>query len=105
MRPGAVLVALAAGGHGGNVAGSTPGRAVVDDNGVTIIGADNLPARMPTAASIAFSRNVTALLTYLIRDGALVLDSADEIVAGVLVTRDATVVHPATAELLEGTVT
>jgi NAD(P) transhydrogenase subunit alpha len=91
MRPGAVLIDLAASEHGGNVAGSAPGRTVVDDNGVTIIGADDLPARMPTAASIAFSRNITALLTYLIRDGALVLDSADEIVAGVLVTRDGAV--------------
>ena len=62
MAPGSVVVDLAAGPLGGNVALSQPGRTIVTDNGVTIIGADSLPATMPTAASAAYSRNVSALL-------------------------------------------
>jgi len=102
MKPGSVVVDLAASPLGGNVAGSEPNRTVVTDNGVTLIGAPNLPATMPTAASAAYSRNVSAFLAYLIRDGVVTVDPADEIQAGVLVTHNGAVVHPATARLLEG---
>src|SRR6266545_648008 len=44
MAPGSVIVDLAASPLGGNVSGSQPGRTVVTDDGVTVIGADNLPA-------------------------------------------------------------
>jgi NAD(P) transhydrogenase subunit alpha len=101
MVPGSVVVDLAASPLGGNVAGSQPGRTVVTDNGVTVIGADNLPAAMPTAASTAYSRNISALLLHLVRDGALAIDPADEIQAGVLVTHGGAVVHPAVTRLLE----
>jgi NAD(P) transhydrogenase subunit alpha len=82
MSPGSVVVDLAASPLGGNVALSRPGRTVVTEEGVTIIGADNLAATVPVAASSAFSRNVSALLRYLVHDGQLVLDESDEIVAG-----------------------
>ena len=52
---------------GGNVTGSRPGETIVTGNGVTIIGADNLPATVPTAASNAYSRNISALLLHLTR--------------------------------------
>jgi NAD(P) transhydrogenase subunit alpha len=102
MAAGSVVVDLAASPLGGNVAGSEPGRTAVTDNGVTLIGADNLPARMPTAASSAYSRNITALLRHLVRDGDLAIDPSDEIQAGVLVTHGGAVVHPATRRLLTG---
>jgi NAD(P) transhydrogenase subunit alpha len=86
MRPGSVVVDLAAGPLGGNVALSEPGRTVVTDNGVTIVGAPDLACDMPTAASAAYSRNVAALLRYLVRDGAIGFDPADEIHTGVFVT-------------------
>jgi H+-translocating NAD(P) transhydrogenase subunit alpha len=86
MRPGSVVVDLAAGPSGGNVALSQPDRTVVTDNGVTIVGAGNLASSMATAASAAYSRNVTALLRYLIRDGELRFDPADEVHTGVFVT-------------------
>ncbi len=94
MAPGSVLVDLAASRFGGNVELSEPGRTIVTDNGVTVIGADNLPATMPAAASAAYSRNICALLCHLVRDGALAIDPADEIQAGVLVTHGGAVVHP-----------
>ena len=94
LRPGAVVVDLAAGALGGNVAGSRPETTVVTANGVTVIGAGNLPATVPQAASTAYSRNVCALLSCLIRDGVPVIDLADEIQAGVVVTHDGRIVHP-----------
>ena len=86
MRPGSVLADLAASALGGNVAGSRPGETMVTDNGVTIVGAANLPARMPTSASQALSRNISALVTHLVRDGELAIDLTDEIQQGVVVT-------------------
>lgn len=102
MRPGSVVVDLAASEYGGNVALAEPGRTVVTDNGVSVIGGDNLAATMPAAASAAYSRNITAMLRYLAPDGSLLIDPADEIVAGTLVTSAGTVVHPDTIRLLEG---
>jgi H+-translocating NAD(P) transhydrogenase subunit alpha len=101
MRPGSVIVDLAAGPFGGNVALSEPGQTLVTDNGVTVIGADNLPAAMPTAASNAYSRNVVALLQHLVHDAGLAIDPADEIQAGILLTHGGAVVHPPTAALLD----
>jgi NAD(P) transhydrogenase subunit alpha len=82
---------------GGNVAGSVPGETVVTGNGITIIGAGNLPATMPTAASAMYARNISTLLQYLVKDGALAIDREDELQAGVLITHDGQVVHPALA--------
>jgi NAD(P) transhydrogenase subunit alpha len=93
MKPGSVLVDLAASPLGGNVEGSQPGRTVVTDHGVTVVGAANLPARLPTSASQAYARNVTSLLAQLIRDGALSLDLDDEIQQGVVITHGGQIVH------------
>jgi H+-translocating NAD(P) transhydrogenase subunit alpha len=100
MTSGSVVVDMGASLLGGNVAGSRPGETVVTANGITIIGADNLPATMPTAASSAYSRNISALLEYMTSDGALAIDTSDEIQAGVVITYDGRVVQEAVARLL-----
>jgi H+-translocating NAD(P) transhydrogenase subunit alpha len=95
MTAGSVIVDMGASPLGGNVAGSEPGETVVTDNGVTIVGAAGLPASMPAASSTMYARNITALLLALVSDGALALDGEDELLAGVIVTRDGAIVHPA----------
>ena len=100
MAPGSVIVDMGASALGGNVTGSHPGQTVVTGNGVTIVGADNLPATMPTAASNAYSRNISALLLHLTRDGALAIDTSDEIQAGVVIAHDGKIVHEAVASLV-----
>src|SRR5580700_4510110 len=99
MTAGSVLVDMGASELGGNVAGSRPGETVVTGNGITIIGADNLPASMPTAASAAYSRNISTLLQYITADGALAIDTSDEIQAGVVITHDGRVVNEDVAGL------
>ena len=101
MRPGSVIVDLGSGPLGGNVELSEPEKTVVTDNGITIIGAGNLPATMPTAASAAYARNISALLGHIVRDGALAIDPSDEIQAGVVVSHAGKVVNPAVAEILD----
>jgi len=101
MSPGSVIVDMGASALGGNVSGSRPGETVVTGNGVTIVGADNLAATVPGAASAAYSRNISALLLHLTRDGALAIDTSDEIQAGVVIAHDGAVVHPGVASLLQ----
>jgi NAD(P) transhydrogenase subunit alpha len=101
MRRGSVIVDMGASELGGNVEGSQPGAVTVSDSGVTIVGAGDLPSRMASAASAAYARNISALLVHLIADGALAIDPADEITAGVLITHNGSVVHAATAALLD----
>jgi NAD(P) transhydrogenase subunit alpha len=100
MAAGSVIVDMGAGPLGGNVAGSVPDAQTVTENGVTVIGAGALAASVPTAASSAFARNVSALLLHLVADGELAIDLSDEIAAGVVITHEGTVVQPATAALL-----
>jgi len=100
MSPGSVIVDMGASALGGNVTGSQPGETVVTGNGVTIIGADNLPATVPTASSNAYSRNISSLLLHMTSDGALTIDTADEIQAGVVITHGGKVVNEAVARLL-----
>jgi NAD(P) transhydrogenase subunit alpha len=100
MSAGSVVVDMASGPLGGNVAGSVPGETTVTGNGVTVVGAANLPASMPTAASAAYARNVATLLLHMVADGALAIDLTDDIQAGVVITHAGMVVHPATAALL-----
>ena len=102
MAAGSVIVDMGAGPLGGNVSGSVPDTETVTENGVTVIGAGSLAATVPTAASAAFARNVSALLLHMVADGDLTIDLTDEIQAGVVITHDGAVVHPATAALLAG---
>ncbi|XVU20773.1 NAD(P) transhydrogenase subunit alpha [Actinoplanes sp. CA-054009] len=90
MRPGSVVIDMAV----GNVAGSVADTRLVTDGGVTVIGAPDLAATVPVAASTAYARNAVALLTHLMPDGVLTLEPADEVRAGVLVCHGGQVVHP-----------
>ena len=100
MRPGSVIVDLAAE-TGGNCALTKPGE-TIDVGGVTIVGTTNLPSTMPFDASVLYSRNIAALLGLIGKDGALVLDPSDEIVAGTTIVRDGVIVHEPTKAALAG---
>jgi NAD(P) transhydrogenase subunit alpha len=95
MAGGSVIVDMGASSLGGNVAGSRPDETIVTENGVTVVGAGSLASSVPTAASNAYSRNISALLLHMVSDGVLTLDLKDEIQAGVVVTFAGEIVHPA----------
>ena len=98
MNPGSVIVDLAAE-RGGNCELTKAGETVAA-HGVTIIGPVNVPSRVPFHASQMYSSNITAFFTYMVKDGRLTLDLADEIVRETLVARDGQVVHPRVREAL-----
>ena len=99
MRPGSVIVDLAAE-MGGNCELTEPGQTAVRE-GVTIHGEVNWPSTVAFHASQLYSRNVSALLAHLAKDGALALDLEDEITKGALITHQGQVVHAATKAALE----
>ncbi|HET9075695.1 MAG TPA: NAD(P) transhydrogenase subunit alpha [Acidimicrobiales bacterium] len=86
LRAGTVVVDMAAGPLGGNVEGSAAGRSTVTAGGVTLIGAGDLASSVPTAASDAFSQNLSAVLGLLLAGGRPTVDLADEVTAAVVVT-------------------
>ena len=91
MAPGSVIVDLAAE-RGGNCE-LTRADEIVEAHGVSILGPTNLPATVPYHASQMYARNVQTFLLHLVKDGALTLDTADEITRETLITRDGQVVH------------
>ena len=99
MRPGSIIVDLAADG-GGNCELSVPGK-TVDVDRVRIMAPLNLPATMPEHASLLFSRNLTHFISTFSEDGAFGVDLDDDIQAGCLIAKDAEIVHERTREALD----
>jgi H+-translocating NAD(P) transhydrogenase subunit alpha len=99
MKPGAVIVDLAADG-GGNCELSRPGETVTAGR-VTIIAPLNLPATMPLHASLLFSRNLTAFVQAFTRDNAFHVDLTDDIQQGAVITHEGTVRHQRTQDALQ----
>jgi NAD(P) transhydrogenase subunit alpha len=98
MAPASVIVDLAAE-RGGNCELCKPGQTTVA-HGVTILGPLNVPATVPYHASQMYAKNISSLLLHLVQKGELVLDLADEITSGTLLTKDGKVVHPRVLEAL-----
>lgn len=98
MKPGSVIVDLAAEG-GGNCELSRPGETVVE-SGVTILAPLNLPSTMPLHASLLFSRNLTAFVQAFTKDKTFQLDLTDDIQQGAVITHDGTVKHQRTQDAL-----
>jgi NAD(P) transhydrogenase subunit alpha len=88
MKPGSVIVDLAAG-AGGNTPLSKPDE-VVKVHGVTIMGPTNLPGALAVDASSLYARNLFNFVSLIVdkKAGTLNLDWNDEIVKGAAVTKD-----------------
>ena len=100
MKPGSVIVDMAASALGGNCELSKQGETVVTDNGVTIVAPDNLPATMPAGASAFYARNISALLLGMVKDGQLNLDFEDEVTKSTVIAHDGAVVAEPVKKLL-----
>jgi len=99
MRPGSVIVDLAADG-GGNCELSQPGKTVVE-HGVTIAAPLNLPATVSNHASVLWSRNLLNFVQAFTKDKAFNLDLNDEIIKGALITHAGDIVHAKTREAVQ----
>jgi NAD(P) transhydrogenase subunit alpha len=98
MKPGAVIVDMAAE-SGGNCELTVAGEEV-DEGGVIVLGPRNLPGTVAASTSMLYSNNLTSLLGLLVKEGELVLDREDEIIAGALVCHGGEVTSARVKELL-----
>jgi NAD(P) transhydrogenase subunit alpha len=98
MKPGSVIVDLAAE-QGGNCESTRAGETVVV-NGITIIGAVNLPALVPHDASMMYARNLLSLIQTLFPKGAAVPNFDDEIATGACITRDGAITNASVRDAL-----
>ena len=95
MKPGSVIIDLAAIG-GGNCELTVPGERIVTDNGVIIVGYTDLTSRMPKHTSQLFGTNIVNVMKLLTpgKDGQAVLNFDDEVVRGVTVAHAGEVMWP-----------
>lgn len=92
MRPGSVIVDMAAA-TGGNTAATKDNETVFRD-GVTIVGNSALAAAMPYDASKLYGKNVLNFLELLVdKEGNLKLNMGDELVKGCCITHGGEVVN------------
>jgi NAD(P) transhydrogenase subunit alpha len=101
MRPGAVIIDMAAE-SGGNCELTQAGK-TVREQGVTIIGPQNLPARIPFHTSQMYAKNLQSFLALLVdKNGALVAEFTDEILVASLLVHAGEVWHGPTRDLMKG---
>lgn len=96
MKAGSIIIDMAAE-AGGNCPLTKPDEIVVTDNGVKIAGFTNLPGALAADSSTLYAKNLLNLLPLLTQkegtDFAPHFD--DEIIKGMLLTKEGAVVHPA----------
>lgn len=95
MKPGSVIADLALE-SGGNVEGAQPGRDVVTDNGVVILGETVFECSVAHHATQVYAANLAAWITHFWdkESNALKLDPTDELLKGCMLTHDGAIVHP-----------
>tara|TARA_B100001939_G_scaffold341514_1_gene351215 strand:+ start:353 stop:1534 length:1182 start_codon:yes stop_codon:yes gene_type:complete len=105
MKPGSVIVDLAVE-QGGNCALSKPDE-IVEVNGVKIVGHLNMPSRLAADASALFAKNLLNFITPLVDKDSKTLNInwEDEIITGILLTREGQIVHPAFSADLSANIT
>ena len=96
MKEGSVIVDMAAG-LAKDGSGNCPlseGNKVINVEGVTIIGLNNLPSLLSTDASALYSRNIFEFIKLLINDqGNLYINREDELVVGALLTNEGNLIN------------
>lgn len=94
MQPGSILVDLAVE-SGGNVEGSKVGEEVVSENGVRIVGPENLEGYYPKDASLMLASNFYNFIEHFwdTESKDFKYDLEDEILSGCLITKGGSVVH------------
>ena len=101
MKSGSVIVDLAAS-SGGNCELTKDDQTIVH-NQVTIIGNSNLMSSLPIDSSKMYCKNLINFLKLLVKDGALVLDFDDDIVADTCITHDGKIINKRVKNLYERT--
>lgn len=94
MKAGSVIIDLAAP-AGGNCTQTKPGEIHITDNGVTIVAHLNVASHLAADTSSLYSKNLLNFITPLVNEekNGLAIDWEDEIITGILLTKDGNIVH------------
>ncbi len=98
MKTGSVIVDVAID-QGGNCE-ITEAAKIVTKHGVNINGILNIPSMMPRSSTWMFANNLYNLVDYLVKNGKVILNMDDEIIASSLVTKDGRIIHTGTLEAM-----
>ncbi|MBR1463599.1 MAG: NAD(P) transhydrogenase subunit alpha [Prevotella sp.] len=98
MKRGSVIVDISID-QGGNCE-LTPAGGIEKKYGVTLMGVKNIPGMLPTSSTWMFANNLYNLVKYLVKDGKVVLDRTDEVIAKSLVCIDGELVHVGAREAM-----
>ncbi len=98
MKPGSVIVDISID-QGGNCALTPPGEIALKHN-VHLVGIKNIPGLLPESSTSMFAMNMYNLISYLVKDGNMMLNREDEIVRGILTTLGGEVVHQGAREAM-----
>jgi NAD(P) transhydrogenase subunit alpha len=98
MKRGAVIIDLAAE-TGGNCELTKPGK-TVSHQGVVIEGPLNLASQAPVQASEMYAKNCYNLLELMVKDGEILLDFEDEVLAGSLLTHEGELKHERVKQMM-----
>ena len=95
MKPGSVIVDLAAE-KGGNCKLTVTDERIVTDNGVVIIGYTDFPSRMAAQASTMYASNIRHMIADLTpeKDGVIVHDMEDDVIRGATVVNAGEITFP-----------
>lgn len=99
MKPGSVIIDLAAEG-GGNTPLTQPGD-TVEVGPATIVAPLNIPSHLAEHASELYARNLLSLVGLMVKDGELSIDWEDEILAGAVLTHAGEIKHKVAREAAE----
>ncbi|MEJ2059991.1 MAG: Re/Si-specific NAD(P)(+) transhydrogenase subunit alpha [Gammaproteobacteria bacterium] len=100
MKPGSVIIDLAAEG-GGNCVFTVPGE-TIEKHGVVVHGPLNVPSQVPFHASEMYAKNVFNFLSPMIQEGQFTPNWEDEIQAQSVLTHEGAIKHEPTRKLVEG---
>ena len=67
---------------------------------VNLVGIKNIPGMLPESSTQMFSKNVYNLVSYLVKEDKMNLDESDEIVRGILTTKNGEIVHQGAREAM-----
>ncbi|MAX33752.1 MAG: NAD(P)(+) transhydrogenase (Re/Si-specific) subunit alpha [Halomonadaceae bacterium] len=95
MKPGSVIVDLAAE-KGGNCEATVPDERIVTDKGVIVVGYTDFPSRMATQSSLLYATNIRHMLTDLTpeKDGVVNHNMEDDVIRGSTVTHAGEITFP-----------
>lgn len=92
VKPGTVFVDLAASDLGGNVFGSKPSEVVITSENARIIGAQDMPSQLATAASEMYAKNIQTVINDIVKDGAITIDPDDDVMTDLVATYDGEII-------------